>query len=210
LHANEVEIPDAKSSTLPAFAALMDHDRHERWKSFKTLIATSDLPDLGPRPRGSRFSLPELTGKLDSFLAQTPLSPEAESLLRSAALLWHDHLDASHEISQGIHNADGSFLHGIMHRREPDYGNAKYWFHRVGHHSCFPECARKVALLLQASARKEMAGRLLPDGVWDPSAFIDLCEEAAELAPEDSTRRTLQTIQRIEFDSLVGHIFSRA
>lgn len=188
----------------------MNQDRQEHWKAFKALIATTDLPELGPQPRIGRLSLPQLTGKLDSFFAKADLSRDAEPLLRSTSLLWHDYLDESHAISQQLHGTDGSFLHGIMHRREPDYGNAKYWFHRVGHHACFPECASQVVSLLEADARKEMAGRLLPDGVWDPFAFIDLCEEAAQLAPEDSTRRTLQTIQRVEFDSLIGHIFSKA
>jgi hypothetical protein len=179
-------------------------------RRFLDSIRTPDLPDLGPEPRTGRMSLEVANRTVTRFAVEAKLTPPTEAVLRSAALLWHDHLDASHEISQNIHSPDGSFLHGIMHRREPDYGNAKYWFQRVGHHACFPECARQVASLLEASAGKEMAGRLLPEGVWDPFAFIDLCEEAAELAPEDSTRRTLQTIQRVEFDALLGHIFLRA
>jgi len=180
------------------------------WRRFLDLIRTPDLPGLGPVPRAGRRPLGEVNRAVTRFVAEEKLTPSSEVLLRSAALLWHDHLDASHEISQDIHSSDGSFLHGIMHRREPDYGNAKYWFHRVGRHPSFPECARQVGSLLEASARKEMASRLLSDGIWDPFAFIDLCEEAAELTPEDSTRRTLQTIQQVEFDCLIGHIFLEA
>ena len=36
-----------------------------------------------------------------------------------------DFLDESHSISQENHNPTGSFWHGILHRREPDYENAK-------------------------------------------------------------------------------------
>jgi hypothetical protein len=187
----------------------MDHDRHERWKSFKTLIATSDLPELGPRPRSSRFPLPELTGKLDSFLAQAPLPPEAESLLRSVALLWHDHLDASHEISQVIHSSDGGLLHGIMHRREPDYSNARYWFHRAGNHSCFGSIAKKTAEHLHSEGEDTLVKKLASHGAWNPFAFVDACEEAAGLPPGHKLRRILQRIQEIELDALLAHLFAR-
>ena len=38
--------------------------------------------------------------------------------------LWllHDFLDESHSLSQEITTDTGSYWHGIMHRREPDYG----------------------------------------------------------------------------------------
>ena len=42
--------------------------------------------------------------------------------------LLHDYLDESHTISQRIDTPSGSFWHGIMHRREGDFSNAKYWF----------------------------------------------------------------------------------
>lgn len=44
-------------------------------------------------------------------------------------------LERSHEISQSIDTLDGSYWHGIMHRREGDYSNAKYWLRRTGGHS---------------------------------------------------------------------------
>jgi hypothetical protein len=38
--------------------------------------------------------------------------------------------DAAHEIVQGIDSPVASYLHGILHRAEGDYSNARYWFIR--------------------------------------------------------------------------------
>lgn len=40
-------------------------------------------------------------------------------------------LERSHQISQSINTPEGSYWHGIMHRREGDYPNARYWMRRV-------------------------------------------------------------------------------
>ena len=85
-------------------------------------IDTGDLPALGPEQRASAKSIAALGQAVDAL----GLCSSTSNLARSATLLWHDHLDASHDISQNLPSADGSFLHGIMHRREPDYPNAKY------------------------------------------------------------------------------------
>ena len=58
----------------------------------------------------------------------------ANENLQGGLWLYVDELDRSHDISQGIHDATGSFWHGIMHRREGDFGNSHYWFNKVGHH----------------------------------------------------------------------------
>lgn len=50
--------------------------------------------------------------------------------------LWllHDFFEESHSISQDLHTPEGSYWHAILHRREPDTFNAKYWFRQVGEH----------------------------------------------------------------------------
>src|SRR5437879_3732845 len=102
------------------------------------LLATPEPPQLGPGSRGSALPLEVLQQKLDEALSRSELPASNHAAIRAAILLWHDHLDAAHQIAQKLENADGSYLHGVMHRREPDYSNAKYWFHRVGQHPCFP------------------------------------------------------------------------
>ena len=177
--------------------------------AFRQLIATPTLPDLGPGPRADVEHLDALNRKLDSFLATIHRSLATRELLRCAALLWHDHHEAAHEIAQHNSTAEGSFLHGILHRREPDYSNAKYWFQRVGKHACFKTIAEEVAGLIANQPDCEPESELLPRGTWDPFAFIDACEAAALLPLSNPQRKLLQEIQAVEFDALVAHL-SRA
>ena len=52
--------------------------------------------------------------------------------VKSGLYLWNDCLKESHRISQKIESETGSFWHAIMHRREPDFSNSKYWWGKVG------------------------------------------------------------------------------
>lgn len=170
-------------SSTPAFARL------------KLLLATPEPPQLSPGPRAAIRSPSELERDFAAAFATVRLPPRSQQLIRSLVLLWHDHLDASHEISQSIETADGSFVHGIMHRREPDYGNAKYWFRRVGRHPSFEQLAARAADVIQPEPG--LASRLIRNGEWDAFAFVDACERA------DANDRMLREVQRIETEVLL-------
>lgn len=86
---------------------------------------------------------------------------EFAKCVQSGLYLYFSALDESHRISQGIPSASGSYWHGIMHRQEGDWSNAKYWFRRVGTHPVFGE--------LEAQAGSP----------WDPYAFVDRCSAAS-------------------------------
>ena len=49
--------------------------------------------------------------------------------------LWHDgrgDWDAAHRVAQDIDDANGSWIHAYLHRKEGDAGNAAYWYRRAG------------------------------------------------------------------------------
>lgn len=177
-------------------------DAGQQFIKFKVVIATAELPLPGPQRRVDMATEEEIARKLTAFFSSEIISPKVQLLLRSAALLWHDHLDASHTLSQDIETREGSWLHGILHRREPDYGNAKYWFRRVGQHAAFPKLAARAAELLRDSGDDLFAA-----GPWDPFAFIDECE-AAEQGKDAEVISMLRQIQAAEFDVLLEHIFT--
>jgi hypothetical protein len=207
--------PECKTS-LPTLSAQQNklrlatvkEDESEQLREWLNLLATPELAALGPEQRSRREKLASLELKLEALGKNVNLSSRAQSLIRSLVLLWHDHLDESHSISQEIPSSDGSFLHGIMHRREPDYWNSKYWFQRVGNHPAFPEIARRVEALLKNVNASLLQKNLLPDGKWNPLAFVDACERAAKNKSDGKEIQLLQQIQEIEFRVLLEHFLS--
>jgi len=164
-------------------------------ETVRPLFNTSTLPSLGPERRPEAKPLSEVESDLNIALATTDLTDEAMNLVRSVVLLWHDHLDESHTVSQDIKSPDGSFLHGIMHRREPDYSNAKYWFNRVGSHPTFPEITKRVAELLAGSSLTQ-----LTEGDWDSFAMVDAVAASRDGSEEYNL---LQRVQQTEFEVLL-------
>jgi hypothetical protein len=176
-------------------------------EALRKLIATPDLPELGPGPRSSVKPLQWLSRQLDEYLERSQLPTSVHQPIRAAVLLWHDHLDESHRISQELHGPDGSYLHGIMHRREPDYGNAKYWFQRVGKHPNFEPLARKAAELLESQGAQSVREQLIPGGEWAPFVFVDACEGIAN-RPSAREGELLRSIQAIEIELLLERFLS--
>ena len=151
------------------------------------------LPELAPRRGGS--------ASVRAAIAHASLPDGPDGIaLRAGLYQLQDLLDDSHECSQSIEGVgthrNGDYWHAIMHRREPDAGNAKYWFRRVGQHPVFPELARWL------NSQPGLAGehsRLLKSGRWDPCEFVDLCETVRTEAA--SPRKRL--VERIQFVEMV-------
>lgn len=140
-----------------------------------------------PRPPESREWL---RAHLQQF---TPTTGEGEALtglaataIRAGLLLRHDYLDESHELAQSVEGQGdqrGDYWHAILHRREPDYANAKYWFRQIGTHPLMGELAPRADDLMAACKDGQAATwrrRLFAKSRWDPFAFVDLCEACAE------------------------------
>src|SRR5277367_5385035 len=64
-------------------------------------------------------------------------------------LLFLGDWEKAHTVAQDIETIDGRYWHAIVHRQEPDAGNASYWFGQVGSHPIFPGLRDEAAEILQ-------------------------------------------------------------
>lgn len=107
------------------------------------------------------------------FLATEPAASRPE--IQAGVWLYLDALYVSHSISQGIHGPTGAAWHAIMHRREGDFSNSKFWWRQCLNHPF-----------------RVLIGR------HEPFAFVDQVEKAS---PADQDR--LVEIQRDEWLALM-------
>ncbi len=144
---------------------------------FAELLQEERLNSLGPGTPNTKIrpALAALT--IEKALAPNQIIDTGMARACFAGIwLYHDFLEESHQISQSIATTTGSYWHGIMHRREPDFSNSKYWFHRVGEHPIFASLQEAAAELAAANIAHESTEFLRQQKKWDPFAFIDHCE----------------------------------
>jgi hypothetical protein len=79
------------------------------------------MPELVPSTKAKDPAVTESATRVARDL-------QAHPELEAALWLYVDDLDRAHSISQGLESPEGSYLHGVMHRREGDFSNANYWF----------------------------------------------------------------------------------
>jgi len=177
--------------------------------------AVADLVDdqrlcaLGPGQPQLAFRQPLARLTPQRLVEPRPLIDPPSALgCISALWLWHDFLDESHQISQQLDDASGRYWHAIMHRREPDFANSKYWFHRVGEHPVFAPLRAAASELARAGPTDAQSAYLVGQTSWDPLRFVDLCASAVRhSAPNE---RLCRRIARVEWQLHFDDCFRRA
>lgn len=204
------------------------------WNLSRTVAKVMNRPLSPPRYGPELTPLLERAGiaPLDAGQPVTGVTDQLRKLLRGGrfaglqivdeaaaracmAGLWlrFNELDESHRISQELHSSTGSYWHAIMHRREGDFGNSKYWFRQTGQHPVLDQLTEAVREL---TAQYETTGESLPEacralvsrGAWDPFRFVDVCE--AVVRGRLDAERWCREVQQCEWQRLFDDCFARA
>ena len=125
--------------------------------------------------------------------------PIAFSLVQGGLFYALDALDEAHKLFQEAKTDVGSYWHGMMHRREADFENARYWFRRAGTLPVFAAMHREACKHSALMARQSN---------WDPYLFTGQCEQA-RFGDHDSVKE-LAALQRAEFDVLFDYCWRQS
>jgi hypothetical protein len=120
----------------------------------------------------------ELNNVSDLVLANSR-GPRVDCV-RSLLLLQAGDFERSHSIVQAMSGSDSAYIHGMIHRVEGDFWNAKYWFRRSKKHPAFLDTS------------------------IDPFRITDLVEEAKGKNPSPTTIQDLKTEFRTLLDFLLA------
>ena len=125
--------------------------------------------------------------------------PRMFTLVRGGLLYALDAIDEAHKIFQDSSGDLGAYWHGMIHRREGDFDNARYWFRRTGVLPVFDDLHRR------ASERSAVMAR---QSNWDPYLFTGECEQARH--GETESLKELADLQRVEFEGVFDYCWRQS
>jgi hypothetical protein len=177
------------------------------------------LPSLNPSKVGD-YALDERIKALNL----SPLTSGADEQLtyewavHAGLHLLNESLDQSHHIAQEITTPTGSFWHGLMHRMEGDFSNAKYWFADVRHH---PISTQLVTCLRNYLSEQDMSDLdnetlrsklevLVSSPVWNPAVFVDAVELQLMHVQHPKAEEWLRHIQHFEMKLLLNYCYEQS
>jgi hypothetical protein len=163
------------------------------------ILRGEPLRTLFPRDISDRDVWRRLKEADDEKVAGKPIgAPQAFPVVRGGLLYALDDLDGCHEFFQNTASDLVGYWHGMMHRREADFDNARYWFRRAGAMPFFDTLHHRAAAVSPDMAKQPS---------WDPYLFTGQCEQH-RFGAEDGGE--LVRLQRAEFDVVFDYTWRQA
>jgi hypothetical protein len=169
-------------------------------RAYEALVVEGGTPDLAH----------ELLENVqpEQLLAAPARLPVAAHAMLAGLWLWHDGLGECHEIvQQSSEDSPGAalfaFWHAIMHRREGDFSNSKYWYARIGEHPVLQALGIQAGSIVDGLPADNSVFRIVAHG-WKAAAWVDLVEAVHEL-PADPRHGVAVRLQQLEWKLLFGY-----
>lgn len=121
------------------------------------------------------------------------------ALVRGGLFYAIDALDEAHAFFQDAKGDLAAYCHGMLHRREGDFDNARYWYRRAGVLPCFAALHRVAS---------EFSADMARQANWDPYLLTGECEQARHGAEESLAQ--LVRLQRVEFDGVFDYCWRQS
>src|ERR1700730_15005067 len=114
------------------------------------------------------------------------LFPRRETPEAPMAGLWlyFSCFEEAHELADYCETPEASLWHAILHRQEPDSGNAAYWFRRASVHPIF----RELCEAADQTVGRYPEAEFRTGGEWDPYSFVMFGERARQ-QPDSAQER---------------------
>ena len=162
--------------------------------------------------QGEKLAAPKILNEIHQLSNEALFGGKIENsemaqAARAGMILAAGGWDAAHRIVQEMDTREAEYWHGIVHRREPDSSNSKYWFRRVRHHVVMDQ-------LLSVATRRsgpeaEVLRQLTKAGRWDPFHFVDMCMACHE-GHQRELLPILLDIQQTEITALLDYCIQQA
>jgi hypothetical protein len=156
-------------------------------------LRDAHLPRVSARePAPDQRMVQRVAAAEDHEIAKT--NGQEAGCIRSLLYVAAGGVDEAHRIVQGISTSDGAYIHGMVHRIEDDFDNARYWFRRAGTHPASAAMhSRAVGDRLTVASRP----------VWDPIFVTDLVEKSRTAGVTEDLRAVLT----IEFEVVLRFLW---
>ncbi|SEB77262.1 hypothetical protein [Paenibacillus sp. GP183] len=138
--------------------------------------------------------------------------------IQSGLYLWNENLESSHVISQEITSPTGSYWHGLIHRMEGDFSNAKYWFNDARHHPISTQLVSSLRAYLTMEQLAKLDNEtlrsklevLVASPVWNPAVFVDAVALQLMHVQDSLAEEWLRQIQYLEMKLLLNYCYEQS
>ncbi len=158
------------------------------------------VPGLDSKARADRLDSETIDTELHKLWHARVLPEWSERQTKCLLLLWHDYMELSHHIADEERTTDFIYIHAMIHRREGDIYNSRFWFRHLDMcHIVISNITKEVRTYLTEKDETQLLDRFVKNDGWLPLEFLEEVSKASKLKPSDPFVKLLRDIQTIEF-----------